>query len=162
MAMKAKQYLNQIRQLEKKCEILQDAIDDICVSIEAVDVSIRSSWPDGQPHGTGRTDPVGSKAARDVDSQIMERRLELKRKLLDYKLELSRRQTEYSEARQDAIRILDKVEDGILHDLLYRRYIKGESFERIAVEIGYSWRHTIRLHGDALQKVDAILLSEKK
>ena len=34
--------------------------------------------------------------------------------------------------------------------LLMLRYIKGMTFEQVAVEMGYSWRHTLRLHGQAL------------
>lgn len=35
--------------------------------------------------------------------------------------------------------------------LLVLRYKRGLSFEKVAVELGYSWRHTLRLHGSALQ-----------
>ena len=34
--------------------------------------------------------------------------------------------------------------------LLMLRYINGKTFEQVAVEMGYSWRHTLRLHGQAL------------
>ena len=35
--------------------------------------------------------------------------------------------------------------------LLVLRYKRGLSFEKVAVELGYSFRHTLRLHGSALQ-----------
>lgn len=34
--------------------------------------------------------------------------------------------------------------------LLMLRYISGLTFEQVAVEMGYSWRHTLRIHGQAL------------
>lgn len=34
--------------------------------------------------------------------------------------------------------------------LLMLRYINGKTFEQVAVEMGYSWRHTLRIHGQAL------------
>lgn len=34
--------------------------------------------------------------------------------------------------------------------LLVLRYIEGKSWEEIACAIGYTWRHTLRIHGDAL------------
>lgn len=34
--------------------------------------------------------------------------------------------------------------------LLVLRYKKGMTFEKIAEEMDYSWRHTLRLHGSAL------------
>ena len=33
------------------------------------------------------------------------------------------------------------------------RYIEGKTFEQIAVDLNYSWRHTIRIHGKILQKI---------
>ena len=33
------------------------------------------------------------------------------------------------------------------------RYIEGKTFEQIAVDLNYSWRHTIRIHGKILQKL---------
>lgn len=34
--------------------------------------------------------------------------------------------------------------------LLVLRYKKGMTFEKVAEEMDYSWRHTLRLHGSAL------------
>lgn len=36
--------------------------------------------------------------------------------------------------------------------LLHYRYILGYTWERIAVEMNYSFRHVLRLHGEALSK----------
>ena len=33
------------------------------------------------------------------------------------------------------------------------RYIEGKTFEQIAVDLNYSWRHTLRIHGKILQKI---------
>ena len=33
------------------------------------------------------------------------------------------------------------------------RYIEGKTFEQIAVDLNYSWRHTVRIHGKILQKI---------
>ena len=55
--------------------------------------------------------------------------------------------------REEIETVLNSVDDTMLRTLLRYRYISGYSFERVAVEIGYSWRQTIRLHGDALHKV---------
>lgn len=45
---------------------------------------------------------------------------------------------------------IEAVENTTLRSVLRYRYIDGYSFERIAVEMNYSWRHILRLHGDAL------------
>ena len=41
-------------------------------------------------------------------------------------------------------------------EVLMRRYIKLERFEKIAVELNYSWRQTMRLHLGALKKYSEI------
>lgn len=41
--------------------------------------------------------------------------------------------------------------------LLYERYINGKTWEQIAVTLNISWRHTVRMHGKALQEVAEII-----
>ena len=57
-----------------------------------------------------------------------------------------------SVARENIERMGNDVEKVIL----YKRYFNNESFENIAVECGYSWRHIHRLHGEALKNFDKI------
>lgn len=49
---------------------------------------------------------------------------------------------------------IDMLADEIEQDVLYKKYIKGYSFEHIADSLGYSWRQTIRIHGNALVHLD--------
>ncbi|WP_195376736.1 sigma factor-like helix-turn-helix DNA-binding protein [Anaerotruncus rubiinfantis] len=58
------------------------------------------------------------------------------------------------------IQLRDEIEDAIesvpddrLQLLLRYRYIEGLTFERIAVELNYSWRQICNLHGKALNEV---------
>lgn len=51
---------------------------------------------------------------------------------------------------QEVDAVIRKVSDERYRNLLYRRYICGETFEEIAVAMHYSWRQIIRLHGNAL------------
>lgn len=51
---------------------------------------------------------------------------------------------------EDAI---ESVPDDRLQLLLRYRYIEGLTFERIAVELNYSWRQICNLHGKALNEV---------
>lgn len=51
---------------------------------------------------------------------------------------------------EQAIRSLD---DPTLQLVLQHRYINGEKWERIAVDLGYNYRWTLRLHGKALNKL---------
>lgn len=58
---------------------------------------------------------------------------------------------------RDVVGTIDQVKDQTLHTLLYKRYVNGKTFERIAVEMNYSWRQTIRLHGAALMAVKNVI-----
>lgn len=39
-------------------------------------------------------------------------------------------------------------------EVLERRYIRGQKWEQIAVEMNYDYRYTLKLHGLALQEVE--------
>lgn len=41
--------------------------------------------------------------------------------------------------------------------LLFLRYFAGKTWEKVAVEMNYSWRHVHRVHADALKKIDGIV-----
>lgn len=49
--------------------------------------------------------------------------------------------------------VIESVEDDRERQLLQYRYVDGKSFEWIAGEMYYSWRHIHRLHSNALSNV---------
>lgn len=57
----------------------------------------------------------------------------------------------------EVVHTINEVKDESCKTLLLYRYINGKTFEQIAVNLGYCWRQTIRLHGRALQEVKEIL-----
>lgn len=59
--------------------------------------------------------------------------------------------------RDKVRRIIGMVEDYRLRNLLSLKYISGYSFEHIAVELNYCYKHTCRLHNEALQVVKDVL-----
>lgn len=104
--------VRRIRQIERELEEEQIQID-----------TIRSpSDNDGMPHGSGISDPTGSKAV----------------KLADKSLRLV-------EARMDAIRIRQEVFDvamsigGLESDVLIARYIYLEKWEDVCEAVVYTW-----------------------
>lgn len=63
-------------------------------------------------------------------------------------------------ARYRRIKVFKEISDHIRaipddkqKKVLTYRYISGMSWEEIAVKIGYTYRHTTRLHGEALQNL---------
>ena len=160
--MNAKEYLMQVRQLDARLEVINASITRLKADIDALtDVSVKSAWPDGQPHGTKTTDPTGTMASRIADATEEQRRM-LRKELLDYEYMQLQAKSELWKKQIEVIDTIGHVKDPTLYRILSYRYIDGRPFEWIAVEINYTWRHTIRLHGDALQEVQTILDKRKK
>ena len=85
--MDAKEYLMQVRRLNARLKVINSTIERLRDDINSLsDVSIKSTWPDGQPHGTKITDPTGTSALRILDA-TEEKRQQLREELLRYEYE---------------------------------------------------------------------------
>lgn len=156
--MTAKEYLMQYRVIQAKLRAIESMLRDIREELTGLGVgSIRSPWPDGQPHGTGTTDPTGSEAIRAADMMTIERREKLRDQLADLEVREYKARSELWQQRIQIEETIGAVKDPTYNEVLHRRYIEGQTFELIAVEMHYSWRHTIRLHGEALLEVEKII-----
>ena len=61
-------------------------------------------------------------------------------------------------AQRDKVRkVISSVTDDKFRTLLELKYINGYGFEHIAVELNYCYKHTCRLHNEALQIVKDVL-----
>lgn len=60
------------------------------------------------------------------------------------------------DVEQRAVSLINLLTNGALKTLLIKRYLRGKAWELIAVEMNYSWRHTIRLHGIALSELQRL------
>lgn len=156
--MSAKAYLGQVRILRARERILQDQIDIIRAELEAAEVTLRSAWPDGQPHGTGVTDPVGEKAAADVDARIQEKRKQLMDQLTDIEVQLLRVKSDLYAKRMEIIETIGSIPDADCNTLLYMRYVKCETWEQIAVSMHFTYQWVAGpLHGKALALMEKVL-----
>lgn len=89
---------------------------------------------DGMPHGTDKKD------------------------LSDYAVKVDEIEQELVAARysricafQDVQRRIEAMENEIEKDLLTYRYLRNLSWEKIAVEMDYSWQHLHKIHARALR-----------
>ena len=64
--------------------------------------------------------------------------------------ELSGRILESIAVRKEIAAAIDAVRNPVYRELLKRRYIDGDKWERIAVDMNYTFRHVTRMHGQAL------------
>ena len=58
--------------------------------------------------------------------------------------------------REEAKAQIEQIADGRYREVLYRRYLQGESWEYIAVGMGYVYHHIHKLHGQALNEFEAV------
>lgn len=123
-----KQYLRRYQMAKRTVGLIQEEIEELRSS-KTSSVGLG----DGMPHGSGTSDLSGY-AAR-LDELLRELEAEKEMQMLIYR-----------EIRQQ----IGMVPDAIEQEILSRRYLIGQSWEKIAVEMKYSYRHVTKLHGCAL------------
>lgn len=73
--------------------------------------------------------------------------------VMEYEEQLNREIVELCKLKREIRDTIDAVEEKRYRDLLEMRYITGMSWEKIAVDMHYSYVHVLRLHGEALKVV---------
>lgn len=127
--MTPKEYLQQYMNLKNDIHSKQEQIRELEELASSVAPALNFS-------GSGAmSDKVGFNSAKIVDL-ICETNAELIRLI---------------NLRKEIISVIDLVENSTLRLLLVKRYIKGEYWEKIAVDMNYSYVHIVhRLHPQAL------------
>ena len=64
---------------------------------------------------------------------------------------------ELTEYKLQAREMIEKLDSNAEKIILYKRYFESKSFEQIAVECNYSWRHVHRIHGKALVNLERVM-----
>ena len=134
--MTAKEYLRQYKLMTARIRNREHDLAELREERESISINL-----DGMPHGTS----LSAKTAR------------LAAQLADAEEEIIELRSEAWSIRMEIVRTLNRIQTPEYNTLLYLRYIEGKTWEQIAVEMHYTFRHTTRLHGDALREVDAIL-----
>lgn len=129
-----KQYLRRYQAAKKRAKMIQEEIEELRSS-KTSPVGLG----DGMPHGSGTSDLSGYAARWD----------ELVREL---EAEKEMQMVTYREIRQQIGMVPDPTEQ----EILSRRYLLNQSWEKIAVEMGYSYRNITRLHGYALKHFELL------
>ena len=123
-----KQYLRRYQTAKRRVGLIQEEIEELRSS-KTSPVGLG----DGMPRGSGTSDLSGYAARLDELLRELEAEKELQ-------------MVTYREIRQQ----IGMVPDAIEQEILSRRYLIGQSWEKIAVEMKYSYRHVTKLHGCAL------------
>lgn len=133
--MKAKEYLNEIRYLDKMIKNKLDEINNLKDQMTHISVTF-----------TGEEQVQHDRNVHSLEKAIA--------KMIDLQDELTCDLAELQAKKAEAFHIIDSLEDKDMSRLLYLRYFKYETWEKIAVEMNFSIRQIYRLHGNALQLVD--------
>lgn len=83
-------------------------------------------------------------------------------KIIDLQNEINRDNDEFIDLRQEASKLLAKITNPAQYKVLHKHYVLYESFENIAVEMKYSYRHICNIHGRALQAFEKVLEEHKR
>lgn len=78
-------------------------------------------------------------------------------RVVELELEIDRNIDELVKVKAEILNAISKLPDGRYREILRLRYLKGMTFEQIAVEMHYSWRHVCTLHGRALLRMEEII-----
>lgn len=131
--MTAKEFLNQIRRQEKLLRAVERERDQI------------------------RADMLNLKGARLTERVTGTKQSDLSEayiRLETYQERVSRRLDKLIELREQGKKLIAMVEDTDQQTILYDRYINCMSWEQIAVNMHYTYRWVLQLHGKALQNLE--------
>lgn len=129
-----KQYLRRYQAAKKRAKMIQEEIDELRSS-ETSPVGLG----DGLPHGSGTSDLSGYAARWD----------ELVREL---EAEKEMQMVTYQEIRQQIGMVPNPTEQ----EILSRRYLLEQRWEKISVEMNYDYRYVLKLHGKALLHFEVV------
>lgn len=131
--MTAKEYLSQIRMMDLRIKQKIDEAEDI----KALAFNAGALSADGE---RVQTSPSGSS-----------KQMNMIEKYIDMQEEINAEIDKFIDLKHKIINEIQALSDVRYVDILYRRYVACESFERIAVETGYDYYWVSTLHGRALK-----------
>lgn len=132
--MTTKEYLGQISRLNR---IINNKLIEIS-QLRELACSISAVKNEERVQESPIPDKIGEKCAKIWE---MEKKLD---EMID----------DYVDKKEIIIKQIDRMEDEVLYEILFSRYIEKKTFEKIASDMEYSFRQIIRLHGKALHEFE--------
>ena len=135
--MTAKEYLNQVKNLESKMKILKEEIDtlrEMVVSTGAI-----------------------QQGERVLSSGTQDKMAETICKINEKECEWNDLMREFALARANVIINIQKLHNPEYEQILYKRYCQSKKWEEIALEMNYTYQWVCKLHGRALLELDKVL-----
>lgn len=79
--------------------------------------------------------------------------------LVDMEAELNKLIRKEQETKDQIISQIQQLENPLHVEILFRRYVEWNAFEKIACDMKYSYNYVCNLHGDALKAFEDVLTS---
>lgn len=130
LSQKAKDYFAQIKKTDRLIQRLTDTVASLRSSLISQNYKLKS-------------DKVQSSSAKDILGETMT-------KIISLEEDINARIDELVQQKADAMRRIQNVSDQDQQNILIARYINGEKWEKIAVELNFSIAQIYRIHGAAL------------
>lgn len=131
MGKSPKEYLRQIR------------LFDICIrQKEAELAAMRSELESMSAAVTGER----------VQTSVNDKMSEKVSHIVDLEARIIQDKEKFLRMKDRIINEIQSLDNSVYVDILYKRYVEYKQLEEIAVEMNYSYRQVLRLHGFALQE----------
>lgn len=151
--MTAKEYLKQIEKWQRKIDSIQTQSNG---KIERLTMTLEElySQADGLKAIDYNKDLVQVSPKNTLEELVMlinEVSEDLAKAIYEAKTKTAAEVRELEDKIRHVIDQIDELNDSRYCTLLKLRYVEGKRFEEIACIMEYAYRHTTRLHGEALQ-----------
>lgn len=139
----AKDYLRQIRRIDEQVNSKLAEVERLNDMLTRITPILKD---DGGAHADGNQDKFSGAIA----------------KIVDLKDEINRDIDRLVDLKKEAYDLLHGVQNQTYQTLLHKRYFLFESFEKIAVDLGYTYRNVCYIHGKALVAFGEVLDEERR
>ena len=131
--MTAKQWLNRARRIDREIRTLEEVITSTRERLESVTQSYSGDGAQSSkdPHKFDRLVELESLVNEKIDEQI--------------------------QIKTEIIEAISQIRDRRQRIVLTEYYLNMKTWEQVAVEINYSWRQVMNIHGRALQEMQRII-----
>ena len=133
----AQEYLRQVRLYD----IHINSLLEEKAQMEALALKVTSSWGGEHVSGSGNQDKLGDTIA----------------KIIDLERKIDNAVDRFVDKKEEVKALLAKIQNPDQLELLLKLYIHYESLEKVACEMGYTYRNACYIHGRALQTVEGLL-----
>lgn len=130
LCQRAKDYFSQIRKTDRLIQRLTDTVNTLRSSLTSQSYELKP-------------DKVQTSGAKDTLGETIV-------KIMSLEEDINARIDELVDMKKDAFNRIGNVSDKDQQNILIARYVNGEKWERIAVDLNFSIAQVYRIHGAAL------------